>query len=78
MEAFVLLVNLMKKIATSHVFCNLIELYDFMRRAQVDDAIDTRPFHIDAKGWGSQTTSKQLTHRHYAIKPGSQYDAGAS
>ena len=27
-----------------------------MRRAQVDDASDTRPFHVDAKGWGGQTT----------------------
>ena len=23
--------------------------------AQVDDASDTRPFHVDAKGWGGQT-----------------------
>ena len=41
------------KIATSHVFCGP---HDFMRRAQVDDASDTRPFHVDAKGRGGQTT----------------------
>ena len=27
-----------------------------MRRAQVNDASDTRPFHVDAKGRGGQTT----------------------
>ena len=41
--------------ATPHVFCNLIEPHDFTLHTQVDNAIDTRPFHVDVKGWGSQT-----------------------
>ena len=47
----------------SHIFCNPIGPHDFMRHAQVDDAIDTRPFHVDAKGQGSQTTLNALPIR---------------
>ena len=49
------------EIATSHVFCNLIGPHDFMRRVQVDDASDTRPFHVDAKGRGGQTIPRPQT-----------------
>ena len=36
-----------------------------MRRAQVDDTSDTRPFHVDAKGRGGQTMGDEACHLLY-------------
>ena len=46
------------KIATSHVFCNLIGPHDFMLRAQVDDAIESSSIQC-SKAVGLCTQAEQ-------------------
>ena len=54
-------VNLIK-IWTDTLLCNLISDWTawFHVSTQVDDSSDTRPFHVDPKGQGGQTTVKLI------------------